>query len=67
MGVTEFESRDATFLENEFSRRGDVDQDLNLFEMEDQDDLLYQVKWETFVKIFRDHLILVGMKMMKVV
>ena len=26
-------------MENEFSRRGDVDQDLNLFEMEDQDDL----------------------------
>ena len=37
--VTEFESRDAIFLENEFLRRGDVDQDLSLFEMEDQDDL----------------------------
>ena len=27
------------FWKNEFPRRGDVDQDLNLFEMEDQDDL----------------------------
>ena len=27
-------------MKNEFSRRGDVDQDLSLFEMEDQDDLL---------------------------
>ena len=26
------------FLENKFPRRGDVDQDLSLFEMEDQDD-----------------------------
>ena len=33
--VTEFESWDATFLENEFPRKGDVDQDLSLFEMED--------------------------------
>ena len=37
--VTEFESGDITFLENEFPKRGDVDQDLSLFEMEDQDDL----------------------------
>ena len=27
-------------MENEFPRKGDVDQDLSLFEMEDQDDLL---------------------------
>ena len=27
-------------MENEFPKRGDVDQDLNLFKMEDQDDLL---------------------------
>ena len=33
--VTEFESRDVTFLENKFSKRGDVDQDLSLFEMKD--------------------------------
>ena len=38
--VTEFESRDVTFLENKFPRKGDIDQDLNLFEMGDQDDLL---------------------------
>ena len=37
--VIEFESRDATFLENEFPRRGDVNQDLSLFKMEDQNDL----------------------------
>ena len=40
--VTKFESRDVTFLENEFPKKGDVDQDLNLFEMEDKDDLLVQ-------------------------
>ena len=38
--VTEFESRDITFLKNEFPKRSDVDQDPILFEMEDQDDLL---------------------------
>ena len=38
--ITEFESRDATFYENEFPKKGDVNQDLNLFEMKDQNDLL---------------------------
>ena len=33
--VTEFESWDVTFLENEFLRKCDIDQDLSLFEMED--------------------------------
>ena len=37
--VIEFESRDTMLLENEFPRRCDIDQDLSLFEMEDQDDL----------------------------
>ena len=37
--VIEFESRDVMLLENEFPKRSDVDQDLNLFEMDDQDDL----------------------------
>ena len=38
--IIEFESRDATFYENEFPKKGDVNQDLNLFEMKDQNDLL---------------------------
>ena len=28
------------FLENEFLNKGDIDQDLSLFEMEDQNDML---------------------------
>ena len=40
--IIEFETQDVTFLENEFPKKGDVDQDLNLFEMEDKDDLLVQ-------------------------
>ena len=38
--IIEFETQDVTFLENEFPKRGDVDQDLSLFEMINQDDLL---------------------------
>ena len=38
--ITEFESWDVTFSKNEFLKKGDVDQDLNLFEMEYQNELL---------------------------
>ena len=34
--VIEFESRDVTFLENEFPKRGEISQDLSLFETIDQ-------------------------------
>ena len=65
--VTEFESRNVTFLENKFPKRGDVDQDLSLFQMEDQDDLLIPSQvWDIHENIPRSPN-LVGMKMMKVV
>ena len=38
--VTEFESRDATFLENDFPSRGEINQGLSLYEMEDPNDLI---------------------------
>ena len=38
-GMTEFESRDVTFLENKFPRQGEISTDLSLFEMQDQNDL----------------------------
>ena len=50
--VIEFESRDATFLENEFPRRGDVNQDLSLFKMEDQNDLFIPSQVEDIHEIF---------------
>ena len=34
--VTEFQSRDVTFLENEFPKKGEISQDLSLFETIDQ-------------------------------
>ncbi|MBN8105808.1 hypothetical protein, partial [Vibrio vulnificus] len=38
--VTEFESRDATFLENDFpGKRKEMNEDLSLYEIEDHDDL----------------------------
>ena len=37
--VTELESRDTRFLEEDFPRRGEVDRDLHLYEMEDSDQL----------------------------
>jgi len=33
--ITKFESRDVTFLENEFPKNGEIDQDLSLFELVD--------------------------------
>ena len=36
--VIELELRDVTFLKNNFSRRGKLNQDLSLYEMEDLDD-----------------------------
>ena len=38
--VTEFESRDATFLENNFPTKGEINQDLSLYEIRDQDNLI---------------------------
>ena len=40
-GITEFESRDVTFLENTFPRQGEISQDLSLFETLDQEGLLH--------------------------
>ena len=34
--VTEFESRDVTFLENEFPKKGEISQDFSLFETIEQ-------------------------------
>ena len=36
--VTELESRDVTFLKNNFLRRSEINQDLSLYEMENLDD-----------------------------
>ena len=36
-GITEFESRDVTFLEDTFPRQGEISQDLSLFETLDQE------------------------------
>ena len=33
--VTEIESQDVTFLENDFSKVGEIDRDLHLYEMMD--------------------------------
>ena len=38
--VTEFESRDAFFLENEFPSRGEINQNLSLYEIEDLDSFI---------------------------
>ena len=38
--LTKFESRDATFLENDFLTKGKINQDLSLYEIRDQDDLI---------------------------
>lgn len=35
--IIEFESRDATFLENDFLKLGEIRQDLSLFETHDQE------------------------------
>ena len=35
--VTEFESRDVVFLEKDYFTRGEIDKDLQLYEMEDLD------------------------------
>ena len=32
-GITEFESRDVTFLDDTFPRQGEISQDLSLFEI----------------------------------
>ena len=40
-GITEFESRDVTFLENEFPRQGEINQDLSLFETLDHEGSLH--------------------------
>ena len=37
VSVTEFESRDATFLENDFPTKGEINQDLSLYKIRDQD------------------------------
>ena len=36
-GVTEIESRDVIFLEEDFSTRGEIDKDFQFYEMEDLD------------------------------
>jgi hypothetical protein len=38
--VTEFESRDVIFLENEFPRKGEIVQDFSLYEVDGQNDLI---------------------------
>ena len=35
--VTDFESWDATFLENDFPTKGEINQDLSLYKIRDQD------------------------------
>ena len=34
-GMTELESRDVTFIENEFPRKGDIDKSVQIEELED--------------------------------
>ncbi|KAK9108126.1 hypothetical protein Syun_024137 [Stephania yunnanensis] len=36
--ITEFESRDATFMENDFPTKGEITQSLSLYEIQDQED-----------------------------
>ena len=38
--VTEFESRDVIFLENEFPKKGEIVQDFSLYEVDEQNDLI---------------------------
>jgi hypothetical protein len=38
--VTEFESRDVIFLENEFPRKGEIVHDFSLYEVDEQNDLI---------------------------
>ena len=40
-GITEFESRDITFLKNTFPRQGEISPNLSLFETLDQEGLLH--------------------------
>jgi transposase InsO family protein len=42
--ITEFESRDVTFLENDFPRQSEIGQDLSLFETHDQDASAIQIQ-----------------------
>ena len=53
-------------MKNEFPKRGDVDQYLNLFEMEDQDDLLVPSQVGDIHENVPESPDLVGMIMMKV-
>ena len=38
--ITEFESRDVTFLENDFPKKGEIGEDYSLFETLDQDNMI---------------------------
>lgn len=47
--VTKFESQDVAFLKNEFSKQGEIGQDLSLYEIEDQIASAIEPKWIFFL------------------